>query len=229
MKEANATATSTSACFDGPPLGSPGLAVGQRVTAQLVPAGEVFPLTVDLRPTLASATIAAPASPPYLATTPVQLTSSTGALPRSSPFVCDRLAPRRQPARGVASRRRLSPYRSGRCGAYGEHAGGLIFALACYTIERSARCRYSWSTSQPASAATGCRCREPSLARHRSRRSFARLSAPSRAAFTVPISPRSMRLRMLRVSTSRPGLAVHRRIRAWRASSCRASLITACD
>jgi hypothetical protein len=85
-KETNATATS--ACFDGPPLGS-GLAIGQHVTAQLVTdgnaGGQVFPLTIAApRPTLASALIAEPSSTPYIATTPliVTLASGAGALPR---------------------------------------------------------------------------------------------------------------------------------------------------
>lgn len=85
-KEANATATW--ACFDGPPLGASGLAIGQHVTAQLVAdggAGQVFPLTIAApRPTLSSAFIAEPSSAPYLATTPlvVTLASSGAALPR---------------------------------------------------------------------------------------------------------------------------------------------------
>jgi hypothetical protein len=80
-------ATSTSACFDGPPVGG-GLTIGQHVTAQLVSEqgapGQVFPVTIAApRPALTSASIGGPASAIYLATTPLDVTLNAGApLPR---------------------------------------------------------------------------------------------------------------------------------------------------
>ena len=88
-KEANSTATS--ACFDGPPFGGAGLTIGQHVSAQLISAagagGPIFPLTVAApRPKLASADFRNPSLDPYLATTPliVTLTSGAGPLPRQA-------------------------------------------------------------------------------------------------------------------------------------------------
>jgi hypothetical protein len=82
------SATATSACFDGPPFHHPGIVIGQKVTAQLVAAGnapgQVFQLTVEApRPALAQASIAEPSSTPYLSTTPliVTLASADGTLP----------------------------------------------------------------------------------------------------------------------------------------------------
>ncbi len=87
VKEANSSATS--ACFDGPPFGGDGLAIGQRVTAQLTSnagtGGEVFPLTVVApRPRLAAAGFGNPSSGPHLSTSPVVVTlaSASGTLPR---------------------------------------------------------------------------------------------------------------------------------------------------
>lgn len=79
----------TSACFTGPPLTGAGIAIGQERTAQLLTGngspGEVFPITLDApRPAIVAPVLSAPASPPYLSTTPLVVTvqSAAGALPR---------------------------------------------------------------------------------------------------------------------------------------------------
>lgn len=84
-------ATSTSACFDGPPLDGPNLVSGQKLVAQLQTVdgtpGQVFPLTLAARrPALAHATPARDATGVHLSTVPLTVTLDGGGTPLPRDF-----------------------------------------------------------------------------------------------------------------------------------------------
>ena len=83
--------SAVAACFTGPPLAGPRLAVGRKVTAQLVPgdarAGEVFPVTIAAqRPALTSALVLPASSATRLSTQSVTLRLASDAQPMPHRF-----------------------------------------------------------------------------------------------------------------------------------------------